>query len=129
MEEIRGYKELIELGSPDFIEIKGVTYCGSSGASDLTMKNVPYHKDVCEFGEELCRQTEGIFLFSHMKFLLETGSFVYFYASVYLWSPVAFPRAGFIFADKRNILDLDNSCPIASHQIVMLELHQFLTLV
>lgn len=61
MEEIQGYKELIELGTPDFIEIKGVTYCGSSGASDLTMKNVPYHKDVCEFGEELCRQTEGIF--------------------------------------------------------------------
>lgn len=60
MEEVKGYKQLIELGNPDFIEIKGVTYCGNSGASDLTMKNVPYHKDVCEFGEMICQETRGI---------------------------------------------------------------------
>jgi wyosine [tRNA(Phe)-imidazoG37] synthetase (radical SAM superfamily) len=28
-EEVKGYAELLELGQPDFIEIKGVTYCGS----------------------------------------------------------------------------------------------------
>jgi tRNA wybutosine-synthesizing protein 1 len=28
-EEVKAYSELLELGQPDFIEIKGVTYCGS----------------------------------------------------------------------------------------------------
>jgi len=62
MEEVAAYAKLIDLGKPDFIEIKGVTYCGSSDASTLTMKNVPYHKDVCEFGEaivNLRRQENG----------------------------------------------------------------------
>ena len=53
MEEVSAYAKLVDLGRPDFIEIKGVTYCGSSDASSLTMKNVPYHKDVCEFGEAI----------------------------------------------------------------------------
>jgi tRNA wybutosine-synthesizing protein 1 len=51
MDEVASYARLIELGAPDFIEVKGVTYCGSSGASSLTMQNVPYHEDVCTFGE------------------------------------------------------------------------------
>jgi tRNA wybutosine-synthesizing protein 1 len=29
-EEIENYARLVELGQPDFIEIKGVTFCGSS---------------------------------------------------------------------------------------------------
>uniref|UniRef100_A0A7S0D3Q3 tRNA 4-demethylwyosine synthase (AdoMet-dependent) n=1 Tax=Micromonas pusilla TaxID=38833 RepID=A0A7S0D3Q3_MICPS len=49
------YAKLIDLGKPDLIEIKGMTYCGAtSGASNLTMKNVPYHDDVKKFGEALC---------------------------------------------------------------------------
>lgn len=28
-EELDAYTELVELGKPDFVEIKGVTYCGS----------------------------------------------------------------------------------------------------
>jgi wyosine [tRNA(Phe)-imidazoG37] synthetase (radical SAM superfamily) len=44
MEEVAAYAALLDLGRPDFIEIKGVTYCGSSDASSLTMGNVPYHK-------------------------------------------------------------------------------------
>ena len=49
------YAKLIDLGKPDFIEIKGMTYCGTtSGASNLTMKNVPYHEEVKKFGESLC---------------------------------------------------------------------------
>ena len=51
MDELANYARLVELGEPDFIEVKGVTYCGSSGASSLTMQNVPYHEDVCAFGE------------------------------------------------------------------------------
>ena len=49
--EVANYAKLVTLGEPDFIEVKGVTYCGSSGASSLTMQNVPYHEDVCTFGE------------------------------------------------------------------------------
>ncbi|DBA99282.1 TPA: S-adenosyl-L-methionine-dependent tRNA 4-demethylwyosine synthase [Trebouxia sp. C0006] len=59
MEEIANYAALLDLGKPDFIEIKGVTYCGSSGASSLTMQNVPYHADVCEFGEAICKARNG----------------------------------------------------------------------
>lgn len=54
-EDAKEYAKLIDLGKPDFIEIKGMTYCGAtSGASNLTMKNVPYHDDVKKFGESLC---------------------------------------------------------------------------
>ena len=49
MTEINEYVDLIKIGEPDFIEIKGVTFCGSSEASSLTMKNVPYHVEVVRF--------------------------------------------------------------------------------
>lgn len=58
MAEVANYAKLVTLGEPDFIEVKGVTYCGSSGASSLTMQNVPYHEDVCAFGE-VRRKYEG----------------------------------------------------------------------
>ena len=53
-DELDGYVELIELGRPDFIEIKAVTYCGKSDASNLTMQNVPWHKEVCVYAEQIC---------------------------------------------------------------------------
>ena len=80
MEELENYAQLIKLGNPDFIEIKGlsivttftylrlnsvpfsilnalkkgVTYCGTSKASTLTMENVPWHHEVVTFGQKLC---------------------------------------------------------------------------
>jgi hypothetical protein len=33
------------------IEIKGVTYCGESKASPLTIKHCPFHHEVCECTE------------------------------------------------------------------------------
>jgi len=57
MEEAEKYAELVKLGEPDFIEIKGVTYCGGGGASSLTMANVPYHKDVVDFGHAIAEST------------------------------------------------------------------------
>jgi tRNA wybutosine-synthesizing protein 1 len=54
MDEVQGYADLIEEGHPDFIEIKAVTYCGKSDASSLTMKNVPWHHEVCAYGEAIC---------------------------------------------------------------------------
>jgi len=57
-EEMLNYAELVERGRPSFIEIKGVTYCGTSKASTLTMKNVPFHEEVLRFSEELCQMTQ-----------------------------------------------------------------------
>ncbi|RKP20561.1 Tyw1 protein, partial [Rozella allomycis CSF55] len=47
--ELDNYIELVKRGQPDFIEIKGVTFCGYTGSNPLTMSNVPYHKEVVEF--------------------------------------------------------------------------------
>lgn len=52
-EEIDNYVELVRRGRPSFIEVKGVTYCGYSGASNLTMANVPYHHEVIDFCQKL----------------------------------------------------------------------------
>ncbi|XP_061733624.1 S-adenosyl-L-methionine-dependent tRNA 4-demethylwyosine synthase TYW1 isoform X1 [Nerophis ophidion] len=53
VEEMQAYSELIALGQPDFIEVKGVTYCGESSASTLTMANVPWHQEVVSFVQQL----------------------------------------------------------------------------
>jgi len=54
-EEIESYAKLVELGRPGFIEIKGVTYCGESKASSLTMSNVPWHDEVIGFVKEFVK--------------------------------------------------------------------------
>ncbi|KAF5831266.1 hypothetical protein DUNSADRAFT_13350 [Dunaliella salina] len=60
MNDVAAYAQLLDLGRPDFIEIKGVTYCGDSPASDLTMeKNVPWHHEVVEFSQALCDARNG----------------------------------------------------------------------
>jgi len=50
-EDLDAYAALVERGRPDFIEVKGVTWCGVSPGSDLTMANVPWHAEVREFCE------------------------------------------------------------------------------
>ncbi|KAJ8280787.1 hypothetical protein GJAV_G00058970 [Gymnothorax javanicus] len=53
VDELKAYADLIALGKPDFIEVKGVTYCGESSASTLTMANVPWHEEVVHFVQQL----------------------------------------------------------------------------
>uniref|UniRef100_A0A8C2ANR4 S-adenosyl-L-methionine-dependent tRNA 4-demethylwyosine synthase TYW1 n=1 Tax=Cyprinus carpio TaxID=7962 RepID=A0A8C2ANR4_CYPCA len=53
VDELKAYADLIALGQPDFIEVKGVTYCGESSASSLTMANVPWHEEVIYFVQQL----------------------------------------------------------------------------
>ena len=53
-QEVENYASLVELGEPDFIEIKGVTYCGDSNTSNLTIKNVPFYEEVTNFSSMLC---------------------------------------------------------------------------
>jgi tRNA wybutosine-synthesizing protein 1 len=61
-EEVRGYADLVERALPGFVEVKGVTYCGTSaaGTAGLTMENVPFYEEVAAFvsalAEELARR-------------------------------------------------------------------------
>lgn len=50
-DEVEGYAALVERGLPCFVEIKGVTYCGTStsAGAGLTMANVPFYAEVTEF--------------------------------------------------------------------------------
>jgi len=52
-EELEAYADLIRRGQPDFIEVKGVTYCGYAGSSDLSIKNSPFHEEVVSFVQNL----------------------------------------------------------------------------
>eukprot|EP00041_Stephanoeca_diplocostata_P020152 m.445050 g.445050 ORF g.445050 m.445050 type:complete len:292 (+) comp21490_c1_seq5:212-1087(+) len=58
-DEIANYAELVGLGSPDLIEVKGVTFCGDSKASNLTMGNVPWHQEVRNFVRTLADLLPG----------------------------------------------------------------------
>ena len=52
-EEAAEYAALVARGLPCFIEIKGVTYCGTSSSSSssagLTMQNVPFYTEITSF--------------------------------------------------------------------------------
>ena len=61
-DEVIGYANLVEKALPCFVEIKGVTYCGTStsAGAGLTMQNVPFYEEITEFvlalNEELERR-------------------------------------------------------------------------
>lgn len=50
-EEAEGYAKLVEQAQPSFVEVKGVTYCGTSTAAGagLSMQNVPFYEEVSAF--------------------------------------------------------------------------------
>ena len=50
------YAKLIKKANPDFIEPKGYVWVGES-QNRLEKENMPYHKDVVEFAEELAQET------------------------------------------------------------------------
>ncbi|KAI5868425.1 radical SAM superfamily-domain-containing protein [Durotheca rogersii] len=62
-DEVAGYADLVARGLPCFVEVKGVTYCGSSsgsgggggGGGGLTMANVPFYAEVAAFVTALDR--------------------------------------------------------------------------
>ncbi|MCJ1399852.1 hypothetical protein MMC11_003055 [Xylographa trunciseda] len=56
-DEVHGYAALVARGLPCFVEVKGVTYCGTSGSSaaGLTMQNVPFYPEVVAFVTALDR--------------------------------------------------------------------------
>ncbi|XP_063216466.1 S-adenosyl-L-methionine-dependent tRNA 4-demethylwyosine synthase TYW1-like isoform X2 [Bacillus rossius redtenbacheri] len=82
VDELEGYAELVRVGRPDFIEVKGVTFCGTSKASNLTMENVPWHKEVVSFVQKLAdflddyeiaseHEHSNCVLLAHKKFKIE----------------------------------------------------------
>ncbi|KAH8914494.1 hypothetical protein BT69DRAFT_1232257, partial [Atractiella rhizophila] len=60
-EELDAYAELVRRGNPDFVEVKGVTYCGYGGSGDLTIKNSPFHDEVCNFVQALVDRLDGLY--------------------------------------------------------------------
>ena len=58
--EVEGYADLVARGLPCSVEIKGVTYCGtsSSAGAGLTMQNVPFYEEVTAFVEALDKALE-----------------------------------------------------------------------
>jgi tRNA wybutosine-synthesizing protein 1 len=54
-DEVEGYADLVEKGLPCFVEIKGVTFCGTSTSANagIRMANVPWYWEVCEFVKAL----------------------------------------------------------------------------
>lgn len=61
-DEVIGYADLVEKALPGLVEIKGVTYCGTStsAGAGLTMQNVPFYEEISTFvlalNEELQRR-------------------------------------------------------------------------
>ena len=55
---MQAYAELIKRGQPDFIEIKGVTFCGGK-RQQLHMENVPWHDEVVKFTSEINKYVQG----------------------------------------------------------------------
>ncbi|KAL8297399.1 hypothetical protein RB597_006484 [Gaeumannomyces tritici] len=50
-DEVEGYADMVEKALPCFVEVKGVTYCGTStsAGAGLSMANVPFYHEVCDF--------------------------------------------------------------------------------
>lgn len=59
-DEIEGYAKLIALGRVSLIEVKGVTFCGKSDASNLNMSNTPWHHEVVELVRTLKRELDRL---------------------------------------------------------------------
>ena len=54
-DEAEGYAELVARALPCFVEVKGVTYCGTStsAGAGLSMKNVPFYEEITAFVEAM----------------------------------------------------------------------------
>ncbi|KAL7577044.1 hypothetical protein ACA910_006786 [Epithemia clementina (nom. ined.)] len=56
--ELQGYAELIALGHVSLVEVKGVTFCGKSDASNLNMSNTPWHHEVVSLTQQLQKELQ-----------------------------------------------------------------------
>lgn len=58
-EDVEGYADMIERGEPCFVEVKGVTFCGTSSSNTLRMSNVPFYDEVVSFVTALNEELEN----------------------------------------------------------------------
>ncbi|KAJ5083330.1 S-adenosyl-L-methionine-dependent tRNA 4-demethylwyosine synthase [Penicillium angulare] len=60
-DEVIGYANLVEKALPCLIEIKGVTYCGTttSAGAGLTMQNVPFYEEIVTFVKALDKELQS----------------------------------------------------------------------
>jgi tRNA wybutosine-synthesizing protein 1 len=56
MHDVRAYSKLIDIGEPDFIEVKGYMFLGSSRGR-LDKNNAPSHREIHAFSESLATLT------------------------------------------------------------------------
>nr|CEL70171.1 TPA: tRNA wybutosine-synthesizing protein [Neospora caninum Liverpool] len=54
-DDLEGYARLVELGQPNFIEIKGVTFAGHSPQFNLTLSHTPHMQETVEFSQRLLK--------------------------------------------------------------------------
>ena len=59
-DELNGYAQLIALGHVSLVEVKGVTFCGKSDASNLNMSNTPWHHEVVKLTQQLQRELQKL---------------------------------------------------------------------
>jgi len=59
-DEVGGYAKLIALGHVSLVEVKGVTFCGKSDASNLNMSNSPWHHEVVALTTTLKRELDKL---------------------------------------------------------------------
>jgi tRNA wybutosine-synthesizing protein 1 len=59
-DEVNGYAKLIALGKVSLVEVKGVTFCGKSDASNLNMSNSPWHHEVVELTRNLKEEIDKL---------------------------------------------------------------------
>ena len=59
-DDLGGYAKLVALGRCSLVEVKGVTFCGKSDASNLNMTNTPWHHEVVEFTRKLKVELDAI---------------------------------------------------------------------
>eukprot|EP00536_Pseudo-nitzschia_multiseries_P008612 jgi/Psemu1/241377/estExt_Genewise1.C_2210008 len=59
-DEVEGYARLIALGKVSLVEVKGVTFCGKSDASNLNMSNTPWHHEVVDLVKNLKQELDKL---------------------------------------------------------------------
>ena len=59
-DEVEGYAKLIALGKVSLVEVKGVTFCGKSDASNLNMSNTPWHHEVVDLVRALKKELDKL---------------------------------------------------------------------
>lgn len=59
-DEVEGYAKLIALGQVSLVEVKGVTFCGKSDASNLNMSNTPWHHEVVSLTQNLQKELDHL---------------------------------------------------------------------